>query len=93
MSYNFTTTITWVTLDEQLHSELHLERLELLDSMIAQGVTNGSHSKISDTVSVRHFSTREAAGEYITNMQAIAAKYNVTIVSAEIGEVPDNNEV
>jgi hypothetical protein len=87
MSYNFTTTITWESGTGQVHPELHADRNDLLSAMVTQGVTDGVIQKLTDTVSVRYFSTREAAEEYITGMQSIAAKHNVTIVSAEIGEV------
>lgn len=83
---SFTTIVTWASISDKLdNTDFFNERWSKVKSMVREGKTNGVVDNPPDSpVASMTFTTREDAEEWIAFIQALATKYNKSIVSAEI---------
>ena len=82
---SFTTIVTWASIDDKLaNPEFAAERNAKMDSMTTTGqLIKVNPSRTTATGSIE-FNTRQDAEEWKTFIEALAAKYNKTILSVVI---------
>jgi len=78
------TTITWNNSDHQMHPELDAERKEINTRLYNDGHIRRQPVFVDDSTTKRFWPTEEIAEFYISEMQRLAAKHNVVIVSASV---------
>lgn len=74
------TSITWSSIDAQMHPELHEERSEKILQMVLANKTDGQPTPMSDTETIREFVDLEAAQEYADFISAMDVKYGPGLV-------------
>lgn len=81
------TVIEWASMDDQMHQDLDIDRLEFLSKLVDQEKTDGSYVFGSDNnplIGIRPFIDETTAQEYIDFITALAKKYNCIIISTKI---------
>jgi hypothetical protein len=86
-SHRWRTTIEWASAADQNHTELHAERLALQQEMLASNRTYAPPIVVNETTSQRLFVDQAAADYYVSEMQRLAIKYNVTILSSKVEQI------
>lgn len=78
------TTITWNNADHQLHPGLDAERREINTRLYNEGHILRQPIFVDDSTTKRFWPTEEMANFYVSEMQRLAEKHNVVIVSASV---------
>ena len=81
-----TTTVTWASVSDKLdNSDFVKERWDKIKQMTKVGKTDGVVISEPDSpVATMTFTTRQNAEEWKAFIEALAAKYNKSIISIEI---------
>jgi hypothetical protein len=86
-SHKWRTTISWASSADQEHAGLHAERQALQWEMLGDGRTYAPPIIVNETTTQRLFIDQDAAEHYVSEMQRLAIKYNVTIVSSGVDQI------
>ena len=86
-SHKWRTTISWASIADQEHAGLHAERQALQWEMLGDGRTYAKPIVVNDTTTQRLFVDQDSAEHWVSEMQRLASKYNVTILSTNVEQI------